>query len=116
MLNKFDKQTDPFKVPENYFADFNANIMDKLPSKEKKGVRKVSLWEKLLPWTAVAAIFFGVILSVGIFDKDISPLKSNGVKNSSTSVSTTAEDEDFLLYMQDEAVSSLYNESLYSEH
>jgi len=39
----------PFKVPENYFARFNEEIMYRLPEKEFVPPRKVSLWEKARP-------------------------------------------------------------------
>lgn len=46
MLDNFDKSKKPFKVPENYFENFNNRIMDQLPSKEEPKAKIVPLWRK----------------------------------------------------------------------
>jgi hypothetical protein len=33
-LEEIDKSNNPFKVPDNYFAQFNEEIMNRLPEKE----------------------------------------------------------------------------------
>lgn len=112
MLNNIDKNN-PFKVPENYFRDFNADIISKLPEKEFK-VKKVPLWSKASKWIAVAAAVI-VISVVGL----------NYTDNAST---TNADDQtnvhedklallqnDYYLFLEDATNQNMYNEVLYSE-
>lgn len=112
MLNNIDKKN-PFKVPENYFQDFNADIISKLPEKAPKK-KIVPLWRSVSKWTAVAAAVV-VISVIGI----------NYAENNST---TSFEDQatllddklaslqnDYYLFLEDEANQSMYNEVFYSE-
>ena len=64
-LENIDK-SNPFRVPENYFAQFNEDIMYKLPVKLKPVIepKRVTLWNKARPWVYAAAIF--VLMFVGI--------------------------------------------------
>lgn len=118
MLNNIDKNKSPFKVPENYFENFNMKIMDQLPEKEvKKNI--VPLWKKVLPWTAVAAAIFGVLFFVGVFDGDVNPgkfiaeQKRNNVETMNVSLEED-EIEDYYLFLQDEVNKSQYKEMLYN--
>ncbi len=110
MLDSFDKNKNPFKVPENYFENFNAEIMSKLPEKKTEGVKIVPLWKKAIPWTAAAAVFCGVIISTGILNKsttsDPAPVVS--------SVLASSDEEDYYLFLEDEVVKTRYNEIMYN--
>lgn len=111
MLENFDKNKNPFKVPENYFENFNSSIMEKLPEKESKKAKIVPLWKKVLPWTAAAAIFCGVIFTTGILDKGTAsdPVITNGLTSSSL-------EEDYYLFVEDEVAKSQYKEMMYSNY
>lgn len=120
MLNNFDKNKNPFKVPENYFENFNSKMMEQLPEKEENKAKIVPLWKKVLPWTAVAAALFGILFSVGLFDKtDVSPdkvLAEQKKDNIETLDAYLDEDdvEDYYLFLQDEVRKSQYKEMLYN--
>ncbi|MDU1889241.1 MAG: hypothetical protein E6767_01005 [Dysgonomonas sp.] len=106
MLDNFDKKKSPFRVPENYFEDFSAQIMNKLPEKEEKKARIVPLWRKVLPWTGVAAVAFGIFFSVGVFNKTPEkPIELVGT----TGIASTDE-EDYYLFLQDEVINEQYKE------
>lgn len=120
MLDKFDKSKKPFKVPENYFENFNNRIMDQLPSKEEPKVKIVPLWRKVLPWTAAAAAIVGILFTVGVFDKNNMP-SDKQYANQKTDMTgetiayTSAQDEeDYYLFLQDEVRKSQFKEMLYN--
>jgi len=60
ILNKYGK--DPgFKVPDNYFADFNKKMADMLPDVEITPVdAKPTMWQRVKPLVYMAAMFAGV--------------------------------------------------------
>ncbi|MDH6356093.1 negative regulator of sigma E activity [Dysgonomonas sp. PH5-45] len=113
-LNNINKNN-PFKVPENYFEDFSKEIMSQLPEKETRN-KVVPLWKKVVPWAAVAAMFVGIISTVGIFNNNsgLNPTSPKDATQQQAMLSETDE-EDFYKYIQDEAAESIYIDALYSE-
>ena len=67
ILNKYGK--DPgFKVPENYFADFNQRMAEMLPDVEITPVDvKPTMWQRLKPFAYLAAMFAGVWCMMSVF-------------------------------------------------
>jgi len=66
ILEKLGK--DPgFKVPENYFADFNAKLAESLPEIKITEEVKPTLWVRVRPFIYMAAMFAGVWLMMHIF-------------------------------------------------
>lgn len=67
LLNKYGK--DPgFKVPENYFADFNQRMAEMLPDVEITPVdAKPTMWQRLKPLVYMAAMFAGVWCMMSVF-------------------------------------------------
>ena len=67
ILNKYGK--DPgFKVPENYFADFNKRMADMLPDVEITPVdAKPTMWQRVKPLAYMAAMFAGVWCMMSVF-------------------------------------------------
>ena len=58
----------PFKVPEGYFEDFAAQMMDKLPEQEAKVIRmKPQGWKKFRPFAYAAACVCAAIFCVGTY-------------------------------------------------
>lgn len=108
MLDNFDKTNNSFKVPENYFENFNNSIMDKLPAKENAGVKRFPMWKKALSWTAAAAVFFGVIFTTGILDSEKPMTHNIGI---STNTSGSLED-DYYSFLEDEVTSSQFNDMI----
>jgi len=59
------KTDTPFRVPEGYFAQFNKEIMSRLPEKtETPATKTVSMWNRVKPLLYIAAMFTGVYLSI----------------------------------------------------
>ena len=67
ILNKYGK--DPgFKVPENYFADFNQRMTEMLPDIEITPVDvKPTMWQRIKPLAYMAAMFAGVWCMMQVF-------------------------------------------------
>jgi len=67
ILTKYGK--DPgFKVPDNYFADFNKRMADMLPDVEITPVDiKPSMWQRVKPFAYLAAMFAGVWCMMSVF-------------------------------------------------
>ena len=67
LFNKYGK--DPgFKVPENYFADFNKRMTEMLPDVEITSVDvQPTMWQRLKPLVYMAAMFAGVWCMIHVF-------------------------------------------------
>lgn len=67
LLNKYGKNPG-FKVPENYFADFNKRMAEMLPDVEITPVdAKPTMWQRLKPLVYMAAMFAGVWCMMSVF-------------------------------------------------
>ena len=68
ILNELGK--DPgFKVPENYFDDFNKRMAGMLPDVEITPVDlKPTTWQRLRPFAYLAAMFAGVWCMMSVFN------------------------------------------------
>ena len=67
ILNKYGKNPG-FKVPENYFADFNQRMAEMLPDVEITPVdAKPTMWQRLKPLVYMAAMFAGVWCMMSVF-------------------------------------------------
>ncbi len=67
ILNKYGKNPG-FKVPENYFADFNQRMTEMLPDVEITPVdAKPTMWQRLKPLVYMAAMFAGVWCMMSVF-------------------------------------------------
>lgn len=56
----------PFKVPENYFENFTADFMSRLPEREASVV-KMNLWKRYRTMVAAAACFIGLATLSGAY-------------------------------------------------
>ena len=67
LLKKYGK--DPgFKVPENYFEDFNKRMAEMLPDVEITPVDvKPTMWQRIKPLVYMAAMFAGVWCMMQVF-------------------------------------------------
>lgn len=109
MLENIDKTKNPFKIPENYFENLSNDIMDKLPEKKILPAKKVPLWKKVLPWTAAAAVFCGIIFTTGVLDK-------NTTRHSSISDISSSIEEDYYLFLEEEVTKNEYKEMIYDNY
>lgn len=67
ILNKYGKNPG-FKVPENYFDDFNRCMADMLPDVEITPIDvKPSMWQRVKPFAYMAAMFAGVWCMMSVF-------------------------------------------------
>ena len=66
ILDKLGKNPG-FKVPENYFNDFNAKLLESLPEVKITEEVKPTMWVRVRPFIYMAAMFAGVWLMMNIF-------------------------------------------------
>lgn len=67
ILDKLGKEPG-FKVPENYFEEFNKQMFSSLPEVEITDVEKpATLWVRVRPFIYMAAMFVGVFLMITMF-------------------------------------------------
>jgi len=67
LLNKYGKDSG-FKVPENYFDDFNKRMSAMLPDVEITPVDvKPTMWQRVKPLAYLAAMFAGVWCMMSVF-------------------------------------------------
>ena len=107
-LDRF-KGNNPFKVPDGYMEGLTANIMSQLPEKTPQPVAtKVTLMERVRPWIYMAAVFAGMgLFFKAIVGSDSHPAKTDSllVNNNTTAKNIvapqTAEDEEYLEYLED---------------
>ena len=80
ILNKYGK--DPgFKVPENYFEDFNKRMVEMLPDVEITPVDiKPTMWQRIKPIAYLAAMFAGVWCMMQVFAHFTDSSNLNSVK------------------------------------
>ena len=80
ILKKYGK--DPgFKVPENYFADFNKRMTEMLPDVEITPVDvKPTMWQRVRPLVYLAAMFAGVWCMMQVFSNFTSSNNLNSVR------------------------------------
>lgn len=110
MLNDNDKRN-PFRVPENYFENFNLEIMDKLPEKAPS-VKKVPLWRSITTWSAAAAVFVAVSL-VGINYLESNNSHPTTIESGSTTDTTASLENDYYDFIEEEATLLAYKDSFY---
>ncbi len=80
ILNKYGKNPG-FKVPDNYFEDFNKRMADMLPDVEITPVDiKPTMWQRLKPFAYLAAMFAGVWLMMSVFSHFTASNNLNGVR------------------------------------
>ncbi len=111
----------PFKVPENYFSQFNESIMAKLPEKEVKIVEPVTLWEKSKTWMYMAAMFFGLFFTIKVL---VTSTDTSNQTNNIASTTISQEDswndvkiseEEFFDYIETQFVDENYYDLVYNQ-
>lgn len=71
-MKKIDLDNEPkinsgFTIPENYFEQFEAKIMNQLPDKE---VKIISIWKRKVIWISGIAAVFAISLGIAIFQNN----------------------------------------------
>ena len=121
MLDKYDKNRNPFKVPDNYFEGLTKDIMKSLPAKEDvKQAKKVTLWKKVLPWVGVAAAVTVIAISANLFKNSTSLMAEQDMDENKIEISTNSDQhlayrdvEDYFLFMEEEAEEAEYIDLLF---
>ena len=128
-LEEIDKTKNPFKVPENYFAQFNEEIMNRLPEKEIIVPEPVSIWDRIKPWVYLAAMFVGLYVTINFLMK--APRNDNRdgnqlVTQQAFSASTdNAEnywstvqitEEEFYQYLEEQLIDDSYFDYIYHHY
>lgn len=108
-MNQLDKivKDNPFLVPEGYFEGLTDKITAQLPPKIQFEPQKRSLWDQVKPWVYMAAMFAGIALMVKLFVN--SPVDTQ----STFSLASDAEIEEFYQYYEEQLTKNVYHEALY---
>lgn len=127
-LKEIDKTKNPFKVPDNYFAQFNEEIMSRLPEKEIVALRPVPLWDKVKPWVYLAAMFLGIYFTVNFLtrnaDKEQITAKQSDTLNQ-YSVTESVDnywstihitEEEFYQFLEEQMVDDGYYDYMYNQY
>lgn len=112
MLDKYKNTENPFKVPENYFENFQSEIMAKIT--EEKGAEIVPLWKRIIPWTSVAAIVCGGIISFNVLTSNSVSVPDNYDDIQSDEIYASSDDEYFMLYLEEMVENDSYEDVLFS--
>ncbi len=115
------KKDVPFKVPENYFPQFNESIMAMLPEKEVKRIKPISLWDKSKTWVYMAAMFLGLIFTMKIL---VTTTETSNPTNNTASTSISQEnywndvkisEDEFFDYIETQFVDENYYDLVYNQ-
>ena len=119
------KGKQPFRVPEGYMAGLTNQIMDRLPElPEKEEPQSVSQMDRIRPWLYLAAVFIGMGLFFRIIvdaDKSVNQASVDSLLVQSEvseaaieaiDADMSAEDADYLEYIEDQYNDYLFQESL----
>ncbi|MBK5195520.1 MAG: hypothetical protein JJE08_05750 [Proteiniphilum sp.] len=123
-----EKSKNPFKVPENYFAQFNEEIMNRLPEKKRVKPRTVPIWDKVKPWVYMAAMFVGLYITINFITQN------NGENNMASSETATQQtltgsplvenywstvqitEEEFYEYLEEQIIDDGYYDYMYNQY
>ena len=119
------KGKQPFRVPEGYMAGVTNQVMDRLPELPKEEEpQSVSLMDRIRPWLYLAAVFIGMGLFFRIIvnaDKSVNQASVDSLLVQSEvseaaieaiDADMSAEDADYLEYIEDQYNDYLFQESL----
>ena len=127
-LKEIDKSNNPFKVPENYFTQFNEDIINRLPEKEFYAPKQVPLWDKVKPWIYLAAMFVGMYLTINfilkrsensvtipqtIVSEQLSTVKPGNENYWST---VNMSEEEFYQFLEEQLVDEVYFDYMYNQY
>ena len=123
-LNEIDKRN-PFTVPEDYFARFNEEIMNRLPEKEIVKPKTVSMWDRAKPWVYMAAMFMGIFFTIQLLTRNAVNQQQDSVNQIATIQSTQVTDdywskvqiseEEFYQYLEEQLVKDGYYDYMYNQ-
>lgn len=127
-LKEIDKSNNPFKVPKNYFTQFNEDIINRLPEKEFYAPKQVPLWDKVKPWIYLAAMFVGMYFTINfilkrsensvtipqtIVSEQLSTVKPGNENYWST---VNMSEEEFYQFLEEQLVDEVYFDYMYNQY
>ena len=127
-LEEIDKSNNPFKVPEDYFTQFNEDIMKQLPEKQIFARQPIRLWDRVKPWVYLAAMFIGMYFTINVLLKKsddlanepqtiISEQFSINTPNYENYWSTVQmSEEEFYHYLEEQLVDEVYFDYMYNQY
>lgn len=112
----------PFKVPENYFSQFNESIIEALPEKKITPVKPVTLWQKSQTWVYMAAMFLGLFFTMKVI-VDSTDKYNPKVNTASTTISqqdywndVKISEDDFFEYIETQFIEEDYYDLIYNQN
>jgi hypothetical protein len=112
----------PFKVPENYFSQFNESIMEALPEKKITPVKPVTLWQKSQTWVYMAAMFLGLFFTMKVI-VDSTDKYNPKVNTASTTISqqdywndVKISEDEFFEYIETQFIEEDYYDLIYNQN
>jgi len=101
ILDSISSTQNPFRVPDNYFADFHSNIERQITGINPE-TKKVSLFVKIKPWIYIAASFLAFVFCIQLYVSNMVKLNELGVEsNDSTEILRAAETTILYTYVDD---------------
>ena len=97
ILNQVGQKTG-YKVPDGYFEQFSARMMEQLPEKQLPEPEIVTTWQKLRPYIYMAAMFAGIWLMLQVF---VAPI-IDADKQMTAAIEHDEDLEEYMLYSMDE--------------
>lgn len=108
MLDNLNNKKVPFKVPENYFEDFNTKIMEQLPVTDKAS-KIVPLWKKVIPFAVAVAACVAILFTV----LPMFTVNDNSTQTPMASSSIT--EEEMFEIIEDQLIAVKYQDVLFEE-
>ena len=117
MLEKYNKNKNPFTVPENYFAGLTEDIINQLPDNDKAEIKKIPLWKKVLPWSAAAAAVIGIVFATNVVVNNMpdTNLVQNAGADKNQSVRSNSEEDDYFRFLEEESMEATYVDLLFDD-
>ena len=120
-LQEIDNSKTPFKVPDNYFENFNEEIMNLLPEKEFKTPVKITMWDRVKPWVYMAAMFLGLFFTIKVLvtTTETKPTEKNTASATITEQSYWSDveisEEEFFDYIETQFVDENYYDLVHNQ-
>lgn len=112
MLEKYNKNKNPFSVPDDYFAGLTENIMNNLPDKKEK-TKRIPLWRKIAPWSAaVAAALIAIIVWTNFLPHNMPDITIAHNTDEQAMYYSIEEEEDYIMFLDEESMEAMYVDAL----
>jgi len=85
----------PFTLPEGYFENLTSEVMGKLPEQKKPDfqIKEPTRWDRIKPWTYMAAMFAGAALLINIGKFNPNPFNDGSVLSAGNEIEMLSDEE-----------------------